>query len=277
MRTAAFLLTIVVAPLGVSGTSTAQGSCSDYDFAIRFFPAFHLAAAVTVSARSGAAELAITYGNARARGHGNERLTLSSSISEAFCSRLLQLISVGEKPADRLVVDGISVEGTFRHGTSSPHVFSFRSPNPRDRPSDYGIVDALFTVFESTLVSCELNESLEHLALYFHFGLPARIVSETPYAVRFWGGFTATDDNDLARLLASLPRDRPVTFDLTNWDSEGTLPPQFQQLITGMPRLKWIVSPKWAGTLSRLGADRANIEVREGPNCTLQRTRFARR
>jgi hypothetical protein len=79
-------------------------------------------------------------------------------------------------------------------------------------------------MFEATPVSCELNESLEQLSLYFHFGLPTRIVSEAPYTVRFWGWFTASHDNDLVRLLASLPEGKPVSFDLTNWDNAGALP-----------------------------------------------------
>jgi hypothetical protein len=173
----------------------------------------------------------------------------------------------------------MSVKGSFRLGALPPYVFSARSPNPSAHPTEYGIVDALFTVFESTPVSCELNESLENLTLYFPFGPPARIVSETPYVVRFWGRFTAGDDSNLARLLSIAPRDRPVTLDLTNWDSEGTLPVRFQRLITSMPRAKfrWIVSPQWAGTLTRLGVDRASIEMRDGPKCTPRRWRFARR
>ena len=131
----------------------------------------------------------------------------------------------------------------------------------------------MFTLFESTLVSCELNESLENLSLYFDFGSPARIVSETPYTVRFWG-FGA---NDLARLLSSLPTERAVILDLTNWDSYGTLPPEFQQLIRRPAGVKWIVSSKWAGSLIRLGADPASIDVREDANCTPPQMRFARR
>jgi hypothetical protein len=68
--------------------------------------------------------------------------------------------------------------------------------------------------------------------------------------VRLWGDSQA-EDPEWARLLASIPADMAAILDLTNWDSEGTLPPQFQRLTTRTPPIRWIVSPKWGETLKR--------------------------
>jgi len=276
MKIATALMITAVALFGVARTPGAQRPCSDYDFDIRLFPAFDLPSKVSIAARAGVAQLAITYGNARIVGHRSERLTLSSSTSEAFCRRLLQLVAVAQERVARLVVDGIAVDGTFREETSLPYLFSFHSPNPHDHPRDYGIVDAVFTVFEATPVSCELNESLELLSLYFSFGPPWRTVSQTPYTVRFWGSFSVSHHKELAGFLASLPQGKPVALNLTNWDSEGTLPLPFQDLRFSGRQVRWIVPSKWAGSLTRLGVDPAHIEVHEGPYCTQPRTRFAR-
>jgi hypothetical protein len=280
MRTTIAILVVTVASLGVPGAAASQESCTEYDFDLRFFPAFHLASAVHISSRPGSAELTVTYGNARTHGHAKERLLLSQGTSETFCSRILQIMAMPQRPDRRMVADGVAVEGMFRHGASPPQVISAHSPNQRDHPADYGIVDALFTVLESVPVSCALNESLEQLALYFHFGLPVRIISEPTYTVRVYGGVTGEHEEDFARLLSSLPTDKSVTFDFTNWDGDEMPHPQLQRLIMSIAAKKnarWVASPSLAGTLQRLGVDKAHVKAIEGPNCPLQRMRFARR
>jgi hypothetical protein len=145
---------------------------------------------------------------------------------------------------------------------------------------DYGIDDALFTVLESVPVSCTLNESIEQLALYFHFGLPVRVALEPTYTVRVYGSVSGEHEEDFARLLRTLPTDKSVTYDFTNWDGDKMPHPQLQRLIMSVAATKnarWIASPSLADTLQRLGVNKARVKAIEGPNCPLQRTRFARR
>ena len=115
---------------------------------------------------------------------------------------------------------------------------------------------------------------------YFdHASLPARVISGTPYTVRLFGASTASHEKELEDLLASLPTDRVVTFDLTNLDMHGTLHPRLQRVLMDMPLVRWIASPEWAGVLSRLSANRARVDVKAGPYCPFEgkATRFARR
>jgi hypothetical protein len=53
-----------------------------------------------------------------------------------------------------------------------------------------------------------------------------------------------------------------------------------QRLIMSMAadtRVRWVASGDFAETLRRFGVDRGQVKAIEGPNCPLQRTRFARR
>jgi len=281
MRLATICLAIAIASVIVPGVGDAEESCGRYELDVRFFPAFHLPAAVKVTGRTGSGELTITYGNSRTLGHRKERLLLPREISQAFCLRLAQLAALASGTDDRPIIDGITVEGAFDREGAPPFTFVARSPRERTQPVEYAIADAIFALFEAGPVSCELNEALEQLALYFEFASPARIVTEPAATLRIYGFIGQAHDALLTRLLGSLPTDQPLQIDFTNYYAVHTTPPpRLQRLIMDLAanqRVKWLAGSEFAGTLRRFGVDKKRIETVEGPNCPLQRTRFARR
>jgi hypothetical protein len=281
MRLATICLAIAIASVVVSGVGDPEESCRRYDFDVRFFPAFHLPAAVKLTGRTGSAELTITYGNSRTHGHRKERLLLPGEISQAFCSRLAQLAALAASTDNRSIIDGITVEGAFQREGAPPFAFIGRSPSERTQPAEYAIADAVFALFEAGPVSCELNEALEELALYFDFAAPVRIMSEPAATLRIYGFIGEEHDALLTRLVGTLPTDKPLQIDFTNYPAVHTTPPpRLQRLIMDLAanrRVKWLAGSEFAGTLRRFGVDKTRIETVEGPNCPLQRTRFARR
>jgi hypothetical protein len=254
MTRSAFLLTAVVMFLAMTGGAFAARPCSNYDFVFHAQPAFHPESTVSLRIRRGSPELTIAYGDIRTRVPKTERLTFSGPASERLCSRMLELMKVNPKKDDRHLYDGISVSGSFRIMDSKNYTFSFRSPDKLEYPRDYGIADAVFTLFESTAVSCELNEYLEQLATYFSFGLPARIISGVPYTVRLYGALSINHEAAVAHLLSSLPTDTQIQFDITNFYGMGTLLyPQFRKLLTRFPAISWTASAHSAKMLAEIG------------------------
>jgi hypothetical protein len=71
--------------------------------------------------------------------------------------------------------------------------------------------------------SCLLNAYLEQFSTYFSFGLPARVLPGPPLTLRLYGSLSIDHDEDLGRLIGSLPADGPITIDMTNFGGMGTL------------------------------------------------------
>lgn len=170
---------------------------------------------------------------------------------------------IAQEKDKRRGLDGVSVRGNLDLSSSRAYEFSFWSPNKQTQPRDFAIADAVFSLLESTAPSCELNEYLEWLAIYFSFGLPARVTSGPLFSIRFYGALSTNEKSELERLVVSLPTDRPIMIDMTNFSRMGTLLyPQFQLLLSRVASVSWLASPEAAQQLVELGVKPETIDVR---------------
>jgi hypothetical protein len=248
----------------------AFAACGDYDFDLKALPSFLLPSRIQVHAHH-ARSLTIDYADRV------ERVTLSEPAAEQFCIKMRQAITIEQTGDKRIGFDGITVRGQLKLNGAPPYEFDFWSPDKKGQPRDFAIVDAVFTLLESTTPSCELNIYLELLASYFEFGLPARVIRGPLLTVRFYGGLSINHADDLAALLSSLPVGVPLEIDMTNVGGMGTvLYPQFQTLLPREPPVKWLASPPAATRLQELGVKSNQIDVPKKFHCLAADTRFSR-
>jgi hypothetical protein len=249
----------------------AFAACSDYDFDFYAQPSFIPSSQIQVRAHH-ARTITIEYGGRV------EKTSLSESAVEQFCTRMQQVISMEQASDDRIGLDGISARGQLKVNGAPAYQFKFLSPDKENQPRDFAIAEAVFTLLETTVPSCELNIYLELLAAYFDFGLPARVIRGRPLTVRLHGGLSINHADDLAVLFASLPADIPLDVDMTNVRSMGTaLFPQFQILLTRKQPVKWLANPATAFYLHQLGVKGDQIEITGSVYCVPPHTQFSRR
>jgi hypothetical protein len=176
------------------------------------------------------------------------------------------------------VTIGWSRSGHWHLASSLPYEFSFWSPDRQKSPRDYAIADAVFSVLEATTPSCLLNAYLEQLSTYFAFGLPARKLPGPPLTLRFYGSLSIDHDEDLGRLIGSLPADTPLTVDMTNFASMGLLLySTFRPLLARSIEVHWVATPYAATQLREIGVKSSAIDVTQTLYCEGQPMRFSRR
>jgi len=155
-------------------------------------------------------------------------------------------------------LDGINVHGHWHIASSPVFEVAFWSPDRQKSPRDYAIADAVFSVLEATTPSCLLNAYLEQLSTYFASGLPARKLPGPPLTLRFYGSLSIDHDEDLGRLIASLPADTRLTVDMTNFGGMGIpLHPTFRPLLARSIEVHWMATPQAATQLREIGVNSA--------------------
>lgn len=255
--------------------------CLRYEFFWQAKPAFMPESTVTIVSDGGITRALITYsthGQDRINPSMSEQLSLSEESSHRFCAALLRLMATQQRKDERLIFDGILVNGSFKTRNGTPYKFSFQTPNSKDTPRDFGIADAVFAAFDNVSVSCELNEYLEQVAGYFPFGLRAKVMTAEPLTVRFYGAFTINDYQDIQALLAKLSKSQSIRIDVSNFPGMGTMYyPDFRRLISDVPDISWTASENSARVLAEIGVKPEKIRIIDGPSCKGERVRFARR
>src|SRR5690349_2524494 len=195
------LLFISLVILSSSISFAGEKECTRYEFSWNAQPSFLSESVVTIKATPEISDLVINFSNIRTRTRSTEHLRLTTVLSRQFCTDFLRVIALQQHEDNGDLWDGIHVKGHFSAGDNLLHRFSFSFPTRDESPMIRGRADALFSLFETTAVSCELNEYLEQLATYFRFGLPGRIVNNSPLTVRFYGGLSVKSQDDLHALL----------------------------------------------------------------------------
>jgi hypothetical protein len=275
------MLTLLLAMLfGLAAATEAPASdpCARMAFTFNMSPAFHPSSDITVRLGHGPAEVKVVYGDVRERRMRTEVIALDDTTALQFCSRIAQVATLPPTPDNRVLTDGIAVRGSLESASSAARTFSFRSPDPGGYSRESGLADAVFSLFESVNVSCELNEYLEQLAGYFRFGLGARVLRGPPLTIRLYGALSVSDEASLRRLLAGLPPDNSIRFDLTNFDGMGTLVYEdFRPLLERIPPVRWIAGSNLASMLAEIGARARDVELVDGPHCAGLGGRFSRR
>jgi hypothetical protein len=249
-------------------------ACNDYDLEFEASPSFLLPSTIKVHADNHSSTVSVVIGDDKLV----ENLPLNTAATEEFCERFQQALAIDQSKDAHLGFDGIGVRGHWRLSSSPPYEFSFWSPDRQKSPRDYAIADAVFSALESTAPSCLLNAYLEQLSTYFSFGLPARVLPGPPLTLRFYGSLTITHDEDLERLIGSLPADTPITIDMTNLNGMGMLLySDFRPLLARSIEVHWITTPYSVTQLHEMGVTPAAIEVTQTLYCKGQPMRFSRR
>ena len=263
--------------LPAASTAAVVDPCSKYEFFWKARPAFMPESTVSIEADGGSAHAIVTFSDGRYSPRRSDQLILTHEASKNFCEALLRLVPMPQKQDMRGVLDGIYIEGSFSAAGGTPDKFSFQSPTIRETPRDFGIVDAVFTAFENATVSCELNDYLERLTQYFHFGLPVKVITTEPLTLRWYGNFSISDYMDIQTLLAKLSKSQSIRIDVTNFQGMGTMYyPDFGDLVRKVPDISWTASENSARMLAEIGVRPEKIRITEDPNCKGERVRFAR-
>ncbi|MDR3226286.1 MAG: hypothetical protein LBT56_01260 [Prevotellaceae bacterium] len=136
------------------------------------------------------------------------------------------------------IYDGIDV--AFRFKTDSiDNCFNFQCPDPEDS-TEFTIIKAIFNLLEHSYKLESTNNHIETLKGYFDFGLCVKHISDNPLEYRFYSHLSENDE--FYNLMESLPRDKPVIFDFSNFGRMGTMfYDYFEDFIEENPNVYWIV------------------------------------
>ena len=139
------------------------------------------------------------------------------------------------------ILDGITIYFRFKTDLNDNR-FSFRCPDPSDS-SEFKIIKSLFNLLENSFKTQLTNNYIEHLKGYFDFGLLVKHISDNPLEYRFYDHLSANEVDEFYELLESLPVDKPIIFDFSNFLGMGTMfYDDFEDLIDENPNVYWIVN-----------------------------------
>jgi hypothetical protein len=139
------------------------------------------------------------------------------------------------------ILDGITIYLRFKTDSIDNH-FSLRCPDPVDT-SEFKIIKTWFDLIESSFKTELANNYIEHLKGYFNFGLLVKRISDNPVEYRFYSHLSSNEADEFYKLMESLPNDKPVIFDFSNFEGMGTMfYDDFEELIENNSHVYWIVN-----------------------------------
>ncbi|HAH22868.1 MAG TPA: hypothetical protein DCL77_03760 [Prolixibacteraceae bacterium] len=144
--------------------------------------------------------------------------------------------------------DGIGVNGKLIRDNLTKK-FKFWSPN-KGTANDSLIV-LLFKLMNRNLKEAKTVNYLEQLKQYFRFELGLKKLSDSPLTYKLYGSITAHEEDELNTFFKSLPLDSVLYFDMSNFDSMGTMfYPTFRALCERNKNIYWLNCS--AGALKQL-------------------------
>jgi hypothetical protein len=156
------------------------------------------------------------------------------------------------------ILDGIDV--AFRFKTDSiDNRFSFLCPDPEDS-TEFTIIKAIFNLLEHSYKLESTNNYIEILKGYFDFGLCVKRMSDNPLEYRFYSHLSSNEADEFYKLMESLPRDKPVIFDFSNFGGMGTMfYDDFEDFIEENPNVYWIVNNHTIKQINEIGVEQNRI------------------
>ena len=182
-----------------------------------------------------------------------ETVIINKADFKQFTNDLLTVdLSKQKSREDQGCIDGITVYYKF-HTDSFENRFSSRCPHKSDS-IDYKIIKALFGVFESSFKTKAAINYTEQLKGYFDFGLLVKHISDNPLEYRFYSHLSANEADEFYKFIKSLPKDKPIIIDFSNFGGMGTMfYSDFQNLITRNPHVYWLVNEYSKGQVVEIG------------------------
>ncbi|WP_273212047.1 hypothetical protein [Runella zeae] len=183
-----------------------------------------------------------------------EKIAVSPKSFKKFCDTLSSIdLSMQSSLVKKGSVDGISVGVRYVSGTTD-HFFSLKNPTSRDT-QEHRIIKAIFGLMESGFKTETTLRYIELLRGYFNFGLLVRKVSQTPLEYRFYSHLSANESEEFYKLMKSLPRNKLLIFDFSNFIGMGTMfYGAFRELIAVNKEVYWLVNESSVIHVEGIGA-----------------------
>lgn len=158
---------------------------------------------------------------------------------------------------ENMGLDGIKVYNTV-YSDSATNEFKFWSPRKTTEPKEHKIVEAVIELARKKFYTLRHQEYFESLEQYFDYGLPCKIISQNPYEIRIYGILSIDESYYLNNFIKSLPHDKPILIDMTNFQSMGTIfYPLFKNLTERNKNVLWATS--YTRQLKEIGVDTSTI------------------
>lgn len=148
--------------------------------------------------------------------------------------------------------DGINVYGKLKN-VNDEKTFKFWSPDSGDK--NHELIEILFKLMYEQFKSQESINYLEQLEQYFDFGLGLRKLNDNPLTYKLYGSISSNELEELYVFFDSLPIDKVVNIDMSNFNGMGTMfDEDFLELSETHDLIRWVNCSEGAKrTLKRAG------------------------
>ncbi len=116
--------------------------------------------------------------------------------------------------------DGIDVYGELINKNRF-RTFKFWSPDKLSK--NHELVQLLFEIMYNSYSNTKTIDYLEQLEQYFDFGLGLRKLNDDPLTYKLYGSISANEVDELYAFFDSLPVDKKVYIDMSNFNGMGTM------------------------------------------------------
>lgn len=223
-----------------------------FEFDAKFEPAFLPPAHLTLRCSGDAAKLVINISGDSAS------VPVDGSIAAEFLRDATGIKVRQNKQEEGL--DGCDVQLRLRVAGKQMLVSKVWSPTKESAPTEDAFLRALYKVTQRSRIPSYQVEYLEQLYGYFDNIQPRwKVLGGNPFVVRLYARLSSDDIPAFRSLVASLPGDREVIFDVTNLDSTGTLFYDEFLKATKEHSVKWRARSGWAEQLAKIGIPKDRI------------------
>ena len=157
-----------------------------------------------------------------------------------------------------VMLDGISVKGVLVDSVGD-RVFDFSSP--RKGTINHNLMVVLYNLMYKAFTKPETINYLEQMEGYFSLGLGLKKLNESPLTYKIYGSISSNEKKELLDFFSSLPADKEIYFDMSNFNGMGTMfYDDFYTLCNKNRRIFWIdCSDSAKNDLTKAGIRSTNI------------------
>ena len=221
-----------------------------------FYPSFHLPVEIKLQKDSDSGYLtckALDYDSAN-KVIAFDSVLLTKNDFDTFF-KMLDTVSLLKIPYDTLDLgmDGITVVASIiQNGQTNK--FRTWSPSRYEKPMHYRFLDAIFNLLNKKLP--KLENYIENVQDYLSYGLGIKIKSENPIVIKMYGGYSIDDATKLQSFFDSLPRNKPVIMDMSNFGGMGTILHDYFAVCDGThEKMIWVTPGKLKEYFTEVGID----------------------
>jgi hypothetical protein len=155
--------------------------------------------------------------------------------------------------------DGIDVNGQL---VCDKITKEFKFWSPRKGTDNDSLIVLLFDLMNDNLKNDKTMNYIEQLEQYFNFGLGVKKISENPLTFKLYGSISVNEESELNEFIYSLPKDKEIYFDMSNFNGMGTrFYTTFKSLCDTNKLIYWIDCSNGAiKQLNEIGIDKSRIK-----------------